>query len=153
LSPQDTFLLERGLKTLYPRVTFQNQSALEIAQFLEAHSKVRRVYYPGLKSHPDYEAGRKYFKSGGFGSVLSFELKSDVEGAKKLIPSLRLPVETASFGGIEALICRPVTTSHAPVDSATRLKMGVTDGLIRLSVGMESTEDLIQDLEQGLSRL
>lgn len=150
LSAQDAFLLERGLKTLVVRVAYQNQAALEVARFLESHSQVKRVYYPSLESHPDFELGKKYFRSGGFGSVLSFELKSGVEGAKKLFRALNLPVEAASFGGVEALISRPVTTSHAVVDREARARMGVTDGLIRLSLGLEGVSDLIKDLKKGL---
>ncbi|HLV00045.1 MAG TPA: PLP-dependent aspartate aminotransferase family protein [Acidobacteriota bacterium] len=146
--PHTCFLIQRGLKTLALRVRYQNQSALAIARFLKGHAAIREVHYPGLEDHPDYEIASKLFSS--FGGMLSFELKSGYTGARKLIDNLRIPVEAPSLGGPESLITLPVTTSHSSVPVERRNELGITDGLIRLSVGLEGVQDLIDDLSQAL---
>jgi len=137
------------MKTLALRVKYQNQSALRIAGFLEEHPSVARVNYPGLKSNAAYQRACRWFD--GFGGMLSFELKEGLLGAKRFIRELRLPVEAPSLGGVETLITRPATTSHSGMDAAERQKSNISDGLVRLSVGLETSEDLLDDLEQALN--
>ena len=149
LDPHACFLLHRGMKTLALRVKYQNQSALRIAGFLEEHPSVARVNYPGLKSNAAYQRACRWFD--GFGGMLSFELKEGLLGAKRFIRELRLPVEAPSLGGVETLITRPATTSHSGMDAAERQKSNISDGLVRLSVGLETSEDLLDDLEQALN--
>jgi len=149
LDPHACFLLHRGLKTLAVRVRYQNDSAMKIAAFLEQHPKVAKVNYPGLESHPQYRRARDILA--GFGGVLSFELKDGVRAADRLINCLRLPTNAPSLGGIESLITRPVKTSHAGMPPDELHKAGISEGLVRLSVGLEATEDLIEDLEEALS--
>ena len=149
LDPHACFLLHRGMKTLALRVKYQNQSALRIARFLEDHPSVARVNYPGLKSSAAYQRACRWFD--GFGGMLSFELKEGLRGAKRFMRKLRLPVEAPSLGGVETLITRPATTSHSGMGAAERRKSNISDGLVRLSVGLETTEDLLDDLEQALN--
>ncbi len=149
LDPHACFLLHRGMKTLALRVKYQNQSALRVAGFLEEHPSVARVNYPGLKSNAAYQRACRWFD--GFGGMLSFELKEGLLGAKRFIRELRLPVEAPSLGGVETLITRPATTSHSGMDAAERQKSNISDGLVRLSVGLETSEDLLDDLEQALN--
>jgi cystathionine beta-lyase/cystathionine gamma-synthase len=149
LDPHACFLLHRGIKTLAVRVRYQNESALKIAGFLLQHPKVAKVNYPGLESHPQNRRAREIFA--GFGGVLSFELKGGVRAADRLIDSVRLPTSAPSLGGVESLITRPVKTSHAGMPPGELAKAGISDGLIRLSVGLEATADLIEDLENALS--
>ncbi len=148
LDPHACFLLHRGLKTLALRVNHQNRSALQIAQFLEGHPAVKKVNYPGLQSHPQRQRARELFD--GFGGMLSFELKGGVEAADRFIQQAILPVSAPSLGGVETLVTRPATTSHAGVPPQERRALGISDSLIRLSVGIEATEDLIEDFEQAL---
>jgi len=153
LDPHACFLLHRGMKTLALRVRQQNESALRIARFLEAHSQVARVNYPGLESHPAHRRARELFTtsggSGGFGGMLSFEMKDGVEAAQRFMQSALLPLKAPSLGGVETLLTRPATTSHAGMTPEDRRRVGISDGLIRMSVGIESTEDLIEDFEQA----
>jgi cystathionine beta-lyase/cystathionine gamma-synthase len=149
LDPHACFLLHRGMKTLSLRVQYQNQSALKIAQFLEAHPFVSKVNYPGLETSVYYQRACCWFN--GFGGMLSFELKEGLRGAKRFIKSLTLPMEAPSLGGVETLITRPATTSHLGMNAEERLKLDISDGLIRLSVGLESTEDLLEDFDQALN--
>jgi len=149
LDPHAAFLLHRGVKTLAIRVRHQNQSALEIAAFLEAHPAVSRVHYPGLESHPGHARARSLFD--GFGGMLSFELKGGLEAAERLVSRLTLAISAPSLGGVETLITRPATTSHAGMAPDDRLRLGITDGLVRLSVGIEAPEDLISDFEHALA--
>jgi len=149
LDPHACFLLQRGLKTLAVRVRHQNRSALEIARFLEHHPMVTNVNYPGLESHPHHARAGQLFD--GFGGMLSFELDGGVEKAQRFINKLRLPISAPSLGGVETLITRPATTSHAGMPFDARCALGIGDNLIRLSVGLEDTQDLIEDLEQALN--
>ena len=149
LDPHACFLLHRGLKTLAVRVRYQNESALKTAQFLESHPAVARVNYPGLESHPNHQRACNLFD--GFGGMLSFELKGDVKQTERFMIGLELPISAPSLGGVETLITRPATTSHAGMNPEERRAMGISDNLIRLSVGLEATEDLIQDFEQALN--
>jgi cystathionine beta-lyase/cystathionine gamma-synthase len=149
LDPHACFLLHRGIKTLALRVRYQNESAFKIAAFLLEHTKVAKVNYPGLESHPQHRRARDLFD--GFGGVLSFELEGGVAAAERLIDSVLLPFNAPSLGGVESLITRPVRTSHSGMPSEERLKAGISDSLIRLSVGLEAPEDLIADLESALS--
>jgi cystathionine beta-lyase/cystathionine gamma-synthase len=146
LDPHAAFLLKRGLKTLALRVRFQNDSTLEIARFLEAHAKVARVNYPGLPSHPQHERARRLFA--GFGGVLSFELAG--QDAEDFARRVRVATVAPSLGGVHTLLTRPATTSHAGLAREERLALGISDALLRLSVGIEATEDLIEDLAQAL---
>jgi len=148
LDPHAAFLLHRGMKTLALRVAHQNQSALKIAEFLEKHGAVSRVNYPGLASSPYHARARELFD--GFGGMLSFELKGGKEAAEKFFKAVRLPVLAPSLGGVETLLTRPASTSHLGMSPADRQRLGISDGLIRVSVGIESTEDLIDDFEQAL---
>jgi cystathionine beta-lyase/cystathionine gamma-synthase len=148
LDPHACFLLHRGLKTLGVRVRHQNESALRIARFLEQHPRVTRVNYPGLESHPNHLRACELFD--GFGGVLSFELEGGVGAADRFIVNATLPISAPSLGGVETLITRPVTTSHSGMTPQDRAKAGITDGLIRLSVGLETSDDLIEDFELSL---
>ena len=125
-----------------------NKSAMEIARFLENHKRVEKVNYPGLESHPGHLRAKELFD--GFGGMLSFELTGGVETADAFIRALRIPICAPSLGGVESLITRPVTTSHAGVSHEDLIKSGISDRLIRLSVGIEATADLLDDLEQAL---
>ena len=148
LDPHACFLLHRGIKTLAVRVRQQNQSALRIAQFLEGHQAVGKVNYPGLESHPGHRRARELFD--GFGGMLSFELVGGVDAADRFIRRTTLPTLAPSLGGVESLITRPATTSHAGLSPEERMAAGISDGLIRFSVGIESTDDLIEDFDRAL---
>ena len=148
LDPHACFLLHRGMKTLGVRVRHQNKSALEIAQFLDSRPEVKTVHYPGLPSHPQHHRAQELFD--GFGGMLSFELKGDVELAQRFIESITLPISAPSLGGVESLITRPVTTSHAGLSPKELEEAGISANLIRLSVGLEATADLLADFEQAL---
>ena len=149
LDPHACFLLHRGLKTLALRVRQQNTGALAVARFLSAHPAVARVNYPGLEDHPGHRRARDLFD--GFGGMLSFELRGGLAAAEALFQRIQLPVVAPSLGGAETLITRPAATSHAGVDPAQRRRMGIDDGLVRLSVGIEAEADLIADLQQALA--
>jgi cystathionine beta-lyase/cystathionine gamma-synthase len=148
LDPHAAFLLNRGLKTLALRVRYQNESALRIAQFLESHPAVADVHYAGLESHPRHERARNLFT--GFGGVLSFELKGPAERADELAGRVRIPAIAPSLGGVHTLLTRPATTSHSGLSREDRVRLGISDGLLRLSVGIEATEDLLEDFGQAL---
>ena len=148
LDPHACFLLHRGIKTLGLRVRKQNDSALCISKFLEAHDKVESVNYPGLESHPDHERAKRLFN--GCGGMLSFTLAGDHEAADAFMSRLMIPLVAVSLGGVDSLIIRPATTAYASTPKAKREALGITDGLIRLSVGTEGVEDLIEDLLQAL---
>lgn len=125
-------------------------SAERISQMLEAHPAVKKVHYPGLPSHPDYEVHKRQATSGG--AVLSFEL-ADQQAVYTFADALKLPIAAVSLGGVESILSYPVTMSHACVPKEEREKQGVTEGLLRLSVGIEDTDDLLEDLAQALSRV
>ena len=149
MDPHAAFLLLRGIKTLAVRVERQNQSALRIAEFLLEHPKVRSVNYPFLKGHPQRALAIEQMKGGG--GVLSFEVDGTGEDARKVSESLRLFALAPSLGGVDSLVCLPVLTSHAMISVEEREKMGVTDQLVRLSVGIENVDDLIADLDHALA--
>jgi cystathionine beta-lyase/cystathionine gamma-synthase len=149
LDPHACFLLHRGMKTLAVRVRYQNESALKIARFLEGHPSVRQVNYPGLESSPDHLRACELLD--GFGGMLSFELKGGVVAADSFIDRVTLPISAPSLGGVESLITRPATTSHSGMTSEERSRAGIGEGLIRLSVGLEATEDLIEDFTRVLA--
>lgn len=150
LDPHACFLLHRGLKTLGVRVRQQCATALAVAQALHAHPRVTRVCYPGLPSHPGH-ARAKELLHGGFGAMLSFELEGGVAATERLFSRMRLPIDAPSLGGPESLVTRPAQTSHAGLDPEVRRAMGIGDGLVRMSVGLEDAGDLIADLQQALS--
>ena len=148
MDPHACFLLHRGMKTLALRVRHQNESALKIAAFLQKHSAVAEVHYPGLESHRQHARARELFD--GFGGVLSFELKGGVVAAKEFMKKTTIPVKAPSLGGVETLLTLPSTTSHAGMRPEERQALGITDGLIRMSVGIEATEDIIEDFGTAL---
>ncbi len=148
LDPHACFLLHRGIKTLAVRVRQQNASAMEIARFLESRPEVQTVHYPGLASHPQHNRARELFD--GFGGMLSFELKGGVELAERFIRNTTIPICAPSLGGVESLITRPVTTSHACLSPEECKKVGISESLIRLSVGLEATADILSDFDQAL---
>lgn len=149
MDPHACFLLHRGLKTLAVRVERQNDNAAQIAGFLEAHPKVERVNHPGLASHPGHDAAQKHLD--GFGGMLSFEIEGGVAEAKRFMENTQLPLIAPSLGGIETLLTRPAATSHSGMSAEERAKMGISDGLIRVSVGIESAEDIIEDFQRALA--
>ena len=148
MDPHAAWLLIRGLKTLAVRVARQNENALRVAEFLEGHAKVRRVHYPWLKSHPEYAIAREQM-SGGSGMV-TFEVDGTGEDARRVSEAMRLFTLATSLGGVESLVSIPVLTSHAMISAAQRAQMGVTEQMVRLSVGIEAIEDQIEDLERAL---
>lgn len=148
LDPHACFLLHRGLKTLAVRMRYQNESALKIAEFLERHPAVQSVNYPGLEGHPNHHRACNLFN--GFSGMLSFELKGGANEADRFIQTVVLPTSGPSLGGVETLITRPATTSHCGMSPEDRRASGISDSLIRLSVGLEATADLIADFEQAL---
>ncbi len=150
--PMDCFLILRGIKTLHLRVERACQNAARIADYLQAHPKVNRVYYPGFSDHPGHEVAKKQMRA--FGAMVSFDLKKDkFEDAKKVLSRTELFTLAESLGGVESLIGHPATMTHASIPREERLKVGLTDTLIRLSVGIEDVEDLIEDLEKAFTYL
>jgi cystathionine beta-lyase/cystathionine gamma-synthase len=149
LDPHACFLLHRGLKTLALRVRHQGQTTLALARFLEGHAAVSRVHYPGLPSHARHARARDLFA--GFGGLLSFELRGGLAAAERFIARLKIPANAPSLGGVESLVTRPATTSHAGMSAQERAALGIGDGLVRMSVGLEAPEDLIEDLDHALS--
>jgi len=151
LDPMAAYLLLRGMKTLHLRIERQNQSALKIAQFLESHPHVTKVYYPGLTSHEQYEIARRQMR--GFGGVLSFVIRGGFESVKSLLPRLRYAHLAANLGAVETIAGPPSTTSHVESSKEERMAAGIPEALIRYSVGIEETEDLIADLRQALTKV
>jgi len=149
MDPHASWMLVRGMKTLAVRVARQNENALRVAEYLQQHAKVRRVYYPFLKSHPEYAVARAQMSGGG--GMVSFEVEGSAEDARRVSEALRMFTLAPSLGGVESLVCLPVLTSHLMISPEHREKMGVTDQLLRLSVGIENADDLIADLEQALA--
>lgn len=152
MSPWDSFLASRGLKTLELRVREQSRTALEVANYLAQHPRVRRVLYPGLPNHPGHDLATQQMH-GGYGAMLSFEVQGDLAQTKRLVESTHLFRLAVSLGAVESLIEQPATMSHASYDRSDRIKFGITDSLVRLSVGLEHPEDLIQDLESAIGKL
>jgi len=148
ISPMNAFLVHRGIKTLKLRVEEALKNAIKIAEYLEKHPKIEFVRYPGLKSHPQYELGIKQSK--GSGSIITFEVKGGIEAGKKVINNTKLIQLAVSLGGIESLIEHPASMTHALMGEDARALAGITDGLIRLSVGIEDADDLIRELDYVL---
>jgi len=151
IAPFDAWLLLRGLKTLGIRMERHSYNAQKVAEYLEKHPMIEKVYYPGLKSHPQHELAKKQMY--GFGGMICFEVKGGVEAGKVLMNSLKVITLAVSLGCVDSLIQHPASMTHSPVPPEERLKAGITDGLVRLSVGIEDVEDLIADLEQGLAKV
>jgi len=148
LSPNDAFLLLRGIKTLKYRMDIHCQNAQRVAEYLSRHEKIERVYYPGLPTHPGHEIAKK--QMGQFGGVISFDIKGGFENARGLIDNLDMCVLAVSLGDVETLIQHPASMTHSAYSRQEREAAGFTDGLIRLSVGLENAQDIIDDLEKGL---
>ncbi len=148
LDPHACFLLHRGMFTLAIRVRAQNASALRVAEFLEGHDRVNTVNYAGLPGSRDHTRASRFLD--GYGGMLSFEIDGEVDEAEAVVQRLQIPHVAPSLGGVESLVTRPATTSHAGMSPEARQAAGVSDGLIRISVGIEATEDLIEDLSQAL---
>jgi cystathionine gamma-synthase len=149
--PLSAYLLIRGLKTLALRIARQNENAERIAGFLDSHPKVSRVHYPSLASHPEHEIAKRQMK--GFGGVVSFEVLGDIHAATRLVDACRIPRIAPSLGGVESLIEQPALMSFYELSTEERLQVGIKDTLVRYSVGVEDTEDLIADLSQALERV
>ena len=150
LDPHAGFLLARGIKTLAIRVAAQNANALAMAEYLEQHPAVSEVNYPGLPTHPDHAHASQLLS--GYGGMLSFRLHGGTETADRVLDDLRFPANAPSLGGVESIITQPVKTSHAGMRREDRERIGVTDDLVRFSVGIESVDDLIGDFSQALER-
>jgi cystathionine beta-lyase/cystathionine gamma-synthase len=150
LAPMDCFLVARGIKTLAVRMAQHNTNGMAIARYLEAHPKVKRVLYPGLPSHPQHEIAKRQQR--GFGAMLCFDLDG-LEAARQLLNSVKLCSLAESLGGVETLISLPALMTHASMPPAVRQQIGITEGLVRLSVGLEDAEDLIADLDQALDKV
>jgi cystathionine beta-lyase len=150
--PQDCFLMLRGIKTLHLRVQRSCENAKKVAEFLRDHKKVSKVYYPGFKTHKGHAVAKKQMN--GFGGMVSFDLKNNkLSSAKKVLSGTKLFALAESLGGVESLIGHPASMTHASIPKADRLKVGLTDSLIRLSIGVEDIGDLIEDLKKALLKL
>jgi len=150
IDPHCCYLLLRGLKTFPLRVKKQNETALQVAEFLEAHPRIRKVYYPFLKSHPHYKIAKEQMKGGG--GVVTFDIKGNLNDAKRFLDRLKLCYIGPSLGGVETLITHPALVSYYDYSRTERYKLGITDTLFRLAVGIEDTEDIIDDIERGLKK-
>jgi cystathionine beta-lyase/cystathionine gamma-synthase len=150
LSPFDSWLVMRGTKTLALRMEQHDKSGRAVAAFLEEHPKVRKVYYPGSASHPQHALAQR--QQHGFGGMVAFDVGS-LAAARTVLESVKLCTLAESLGGVETLICHPATMTHASVDEAKRERIGITDGLVRISVGIEDTDDIITDLDQALDKI
>jgi cystathionine gamma-synthase len=148
-SPFDSWLVLRGIKTLIPRMKMHEENARAVADFLVQHPQVRRVYYPGLSSHPGHELAKR--QQHGFGGMVSFEVKGGIENANNVLRSTKIFTLAESLGGIESLICHPLTMTHASMSPELREKAGINERIIRLSVGIEDVNDLIEDLDKALN--
>jgi methionine-gamma-lyase len=151
MDPHQAYLVIRGLKTLSIRVERAQQNAMKIAEWLEKHPKVEWIKYPGLKSHPQYEIGKKQMD--GFGSMISFGLKGGLEAGRTLMNNVNLAILAVSLGGVETLIEHPASMTHSKVSQEDKRKAGISDGLVRYAVGIEDVEDLIADLDQALAKV
>jgi cystathionine gamma-synthase len=148
-NPHEAYLLIRGMKTVALRVRRQNENGRRVAEYLEAHPAIHRVYYPGLSSHPDHQVARQQMT--GFGSVVSFEIEGDFETTGRFIDRLNLPYVGPTLGGVESVIEQPATLFS--LDREERLAANITDNLVRYAIGIEDAEDIIADLEQALAGL
>jgi cystathionine gamma-synthase len=151
VDPQNAYLLLRGLKTLGLRVQRHNENGMRVATFLAAHPKVRRVYYPGLSSHPDHAVASEQMS--GYGGVVSFEIEGDLERTSAFVDALRIPHIGPSLGGAESLVEQPAIQSYYELTTEERLKVGISNELVRYALGIEDPEDLLADLEQALDRI
>lgn len=152
LHPMAAYLLLRGMKTLHLRLKQQNESAMKIAQFLETHPKIERVFYPGLESHVNHDIAKKQMR--GFGGMLSFMLKENsFDAVRRFLPNLRYAHAAANLGAVETIVGPPATTSHVECTLEERAAMGIPESLIRYSTGIEDTEDLMADLKQALNKM
>lgn len=149
LPPFDSYLITRGLKTLGVRLDRHTENAQVIAEYLSKHKAVSKIYYPGLTSDPGYAINKSQAKNGG--AMLSFELDEEHYDYRKFFSSLNLVILAESLGGVESLVCHPASMTHASIPAEIRKQIGISDGLIRLSVGIEKVEDIIEDLEQAIS--
>jgi cystathionine beta-lyase/cystathionine gamma-synthase len=149
ISPFNAWLILRGIRTLHLRMPAHCSNAQKVAEFLARHPRVERVNYPGLPSHPGYEIAKRQMKA--FGAMISFEVKGGYEGGKRVMDGVKIFARAASLGDTRSLIVHSASTSHRAVPREQRLAVGVTDGLVRLSVGVEAAEDLIADLDQALA--
>ncbi|MBR1886703.1 MAG: PLP-dependent transferase, partial [Schwartzia sp.] len=147
LAPFDSFLLMRGVRTLAVRMDRHTANAEEIARHLAAHPAIKKIYYPGLETAQGHDIQKKQAKNGG--AMVSFELSPERD-IKKFFPALRVVTLAESLGGVESLVCHPATMTHAAIPKETREAVGITDGLIRLSVGIEDADDLIRDLDNAI---
>jgi len=150
LGPMDSWLVLRGVKTLAARMELHNRNGMAVAQHLAGHPKVKQVHYPGLPSHPQHELAKRQMR--GFGGMISFETGS-LENAGLVLRSVRLCSLAESLGGVETLISHPASMTHASVPPADRARIGITDGLVRISVGIEDIEDILEDLDQALEKI
>ncbi|HMA05216.1 MAG TPA: PLP-dependent transferase, partial [Methanomicrobiales archaeon] len=151
LSPFDSFLVARGIKTLALRMERHEKNALAVGRYLEEHRKTAAVYYPGLPSHPQHDLARRQMT--GFSGMLSFEIRGGEAEARRFLGALRVFALAESLGGVESLIEHPATMTHSTIPKPEREKVGITDTLVRVSVGIENVEDLIGDLGQALDRV
>jgi len=151
MDPFTAFLVIRGLKTLHIRIQHHNRNAEELAKALEENKKVSRVYYPGLESHPSHSIARKILR--GFGGIVSIEIKGDMEAALKFMRELKIAKPAGTFGGPETLVSHPATMSHRHYSKEEREMLGISDSLVRISVGLEDIEDIIEDIEEALSKI
>lgn len=151
LDPHACFLFQRGVKTLVLRLERQNRSAMALARFLENHPAVKKVNYPGLESHPQHALAKKWFR--GFGGMISFEIKGEMDDVTDFLNNLNIPLLAPSLGGVETLVVLPAVSSHASLTKAEREKIGISDTLVRVSVGIESAEELIADFKQALEKI
>lgn len=151
LGPQDAYYIIRGMKTFEIRMERHCKNAKEVVEFLNKHPKIEKVYYPGLETHPGHEIAKKQMKD--FGAMISFELKGGFEAGKTLLNNLKLCSLAVSLGDTETLIQHPASMTHSPYTKEEREAAGITDGLVRLSVGLENVEDIIADLKQGLEKI
>lgn len=151
MDPHQAYLALRGVKTMGIRVERAQESAMKIAEWLEKHPKIEWIRYPGLKSHPQYDLAQKQMK--GPGAMFSFEVKGGIEAGITLMNNVQVATLAVSLGGVETLIQHPASMTHSGMSSENRLKSGITDGLVRYSVGIEDVNDLIEDLEQALSKI
>lgn len=150
LSPMDSFLVLRGIKTLGVRMRQHDASGRRVASFLSEHPKVQTVYYPGLASHPQHELALRQMS--GFGGMIAFETGS-IDNARAVLESVRVCALAESLGGVESLICHPASMTHASVPPADRERLGISDGMVRISVGIEDVDDIVEDLDQALSAI
>jgi methionine-gamma-lyase len=151
MDPHQAYLVIRGVKTLSLRIDRSQENAIKVADFLASNPAVEWVKYPGLKSHPQYELAMKQMK--GPGAIISFELKGGLEAGKKLMDNVNLCILAVSLGGVETLIQHPASMTHSKMGSEDRLKAGITQGLVRFSVGIENADDIINDLKQALEKV